>query len=142
MSDSAFKSAPFPGLSTAELRLAVSRGSSKAVEIQAEIDRREKAAAGDTSVMTAGERLRYVQALHNECKAAGIDAKGLTIGGMRDALKNKILPEIQAIATRHLDLETLLLRGRDSLDFSEQSVMNIRSALEAAYEAGRKAAQR
>ena len=44
------------------------------------------------------------------------------------------------IAERHLFLETLETRNADSLDFHEHAVWAIRSALEAAFEAGRCAA--
>jgi sporulation-control protein spo0M len=57
--DSAFKAAPYSGYTTDELRQMVSRPSAKAREMWAEIDRRERVAAGDVSVMTAAERLRY-----------------------------------------------------------------------------------
>jgi len=43
------------------------------------------------------------------------------------------------IAKEHLDLETLETRRSDSLDFREQAVWCIKTALEAAYEAGRQA---
>ncbi len=43
------------------------------------------------------------------------------------------------IAQRHLGLPTLEARKSDSLDFKEQSVWSIKDALEAAYEAGKKA---
>ncbi|WP_210879801.1 DUF6900 domain-containing protein [Roseovarius autotrophicus] len=49
----------------------------------------------------------------------------------RDALLMKI-------AERHLFLETLKTRNSDSLDFHETAVWAIRSALEAAFEAGRR----
>lgn len=52
------------------------------------------------------------------------------------AKMNKALAEI---ATKHLDLETLATRRSDSLDFHEHGVWAIRSALEAAYQAGGKA---
>ena len=48
----------------------------------------------------------------------------------RDAL-------ILTIAERHLFLDTLEPRNSDSLDFHEHAVWAIRSALEAAFEAGR-----
>ena len=44
------------------------------------------------------------------------------------------------IAERHLFLETLDTRNTDSLDFHEHAVWAVRSALEAAFEAGRRAA--
>lgn len=43
------------------------------------------------------------------------------------------------IAQRHLFLETLETRNRDRLDFHDTAVWAIRSALEAAFEAGRRA---
>lgn len=43
------------------------------------------------------------------------------------------------IAQKHLKVETLVRRNRDSLDFHDVSVSGIKAALEAAYEAGRKA---
>jgi hypothetical protein len=43
------------------------------------------------------------------------------------------------IAKEILDLETLETRNMDRLDFHELSVWEIRDALEAAYNAGRKA---
>ena len=50
----------------------------------------------------------------------------------RDAL-------ILDIAERHLFLDTLETRKSDSLDFHEHAVWAVRSALEAAFEAGRRA---
>lgn len=44
------------------------------------------------------------------------------------------------IAAEKLGLLTLETRNSDRLDFSEQSVWQLRAALEAAYEAGRKSA--
>ena len=43
------------------------------------------------------------------------------------------------IAQQHLNIETLVERKSDSLDFHEVAVWCVRDALEAAYEAGRKA---
>lgn len=43
------------------------------------------------------------------------------------------------IAERHLFLETLETRNADSLDFQEHAIWAVRSALEAAFEAGRRA---
>ncbi|MFZ5637036.1 MAG: DUF6900 domain-containing protein [Pseudomonadota bacterium] len=40
------------------------------------------------------------------------------------------------IVQRHLRIETLESRHRDSLDFHEVSVLELRDALEAAYRAG------
>ena len=46
---------------------------------------------------------------------------------------------IEGIAREVLGLETLEERNRDRLDFHDLGVAGIRKALEAAYEAGRKA---
>ena len=45
------------------------------------------------------------------------------------------------IAREHLLIETLEQRNRDSLDFHELAVWQIKAALIAAYEAGRQAAK-
>jgi hypothetical protein len=50
----------------------------------------------------------------------------------RDAL-------LMEIAERHFFLETLETRNSDQLDFHDVAVWAIRSALEAAFEAGRRA---
>ena len=59
--DSAFATAAYPGYTTDELRQMVSRPSANARAMWAEIERRERVAAGDVSVMTPGERLRHVR---------------------------------------------------------------------------------
>lgn len=46
---------------------------------------------------------------------------------------------LMEIAERHLFLETLETRNLDRLDFHDIAVWAIRSALEAAFEAGRRA---
>jgi hypothetical protein len=46
---------------------------------------------------------------------------------------------LEAIAQKHLRLETLETRKMDSLDFSDQAVWSIEDALIAAFEAGRHA---
>jgi hypothetical protein len=46
------------------------------------------------------------------------------------------------IAWQYLDLETLVERGRDRLDFHTHGVVSIAMALRAAYEAGRRAGAR
>lgn len=43
------------------------------------------------------------------------------------------------IAQQHLNIETLVARNSDSHDFHEVSIWSVKDALEAAYEAGRKA---
>ena len=54
-----------------------------------------------------------------------------------EAARDALLLEI---AERHLFLETLETRNSDSLDFHDSAVCAIRSALVAAYDAGRRAA--
>ena len=54
-----------------------------------------------------------------------------------DATRDALLLDI---AERHLFLYTLETANADSLDFHEHAVWAIRSALEAAFEAGRRAA--
>lgn len=49
----------------------------------------------------------------------------------------KMEKEIEKIAAEILGLETLEARNMDSLDFSDQSVWQLKEALEAAYVAGR-----
>ena len=46
---------------------------------------------------------------------------------------------LMEIAERHLFLETLETRNCDRLDFHEHAVWAVRSALEATFEAGRRA---
>jgi hypothetical protein len=46
---------------------------------------------------------------------------------------------VHEIAQRILGINTLQTRKSDSLDFHEHAVWNIKEALEAAFEAGRKA---
>jgi hypothetical protein len=48
--------------------------------------------------------------------------------------------QLQKIALDHLFIETLETRHSGRLDFHDVSVWGIKSALEAAFEAGRKAA--
>jgi len=48
---------------------------------------------------------------------------------------------LQQIALDHLFIETLETRNSDRMDFHEVSVWGVKSALIAAYEAGRRAAQ-
>ena len=48
---------------------------------------------------------------------------------------------LQQIALDHLFIETLETRNSDRLDFHEVSAWGVKSALMAAYEAGRQAAQ-
>ncbi len=46
------------------------------------------------------------------------------------------------IAQQHLQVETLVTRNSDSLDFHDVSAWGIKAALEAAYEAGRKSSRK
>ena len=47
----------------------------------------------------------------------------------------------ESIALDHLFIETLQTRHRDSLDFHDVSVWGVRSALQAAFDAGLRAAE-
>ena len=49
--------------------------------------------------------------------------------------------QMQQIALDHLFIETLQTRNSDRMDFHEVSVWGVKSALMAAYEAGRQAAK-
>ena len=49
--------------------------------------------------------------------------------------------QMQQIALDHLFIETLETRNSDRMDFQEVSVWGVKSALMAAYEAGRQAAK-
>ena len=48
---------------------------------------------------------------------------------------------LESIALDHLFIETLETRNSDRMDFREVSVWGVKSALMAAYEAGRQAAK-
>ena len=52
----------------------------------------------------------------------------------------KIQAQLEAIARDHLFIQTLQTQMSDQLDFHEVSVWTLKNALEAAYEAGCKAA--
>jgi hypothetical protein len=58
--DSAFDTAPYPGYTTDELRQML-RTRPGCLPIWDEVHRRERVEAGDVSVMTPGERLRFVR---------------------------------------------------------------------------------
>jgi hypothetical protein len=65
MSDSAFKTAAYPSFTTQQLEAFIADPKVSPITrevMEAEIVRRAKVAAGDWSVMTAGERLRHAQA--------------------------------------------------------------------------------
>lgn len=53
----------------------------------------------------------------------------------------KIQSQLETIARDHLFIQTLQTQMSDRLDFHEVSVWTLKSALEAAYEAGCKAAR-
>ena len=58
--DVAFKSKPFPGFTTAELRASVAAGTASLLVIK-EVERRDRVASGDVSSMTDAERLRHAR---------------------------------------------------------------------------------
>lgn len=60
---------------------------------------------------------------------------------MTKTVNNNIDLQLQQIALDHLFIETLETRKSDRLDFQEVSVWGVKSALLAAYEAGRQAAK-
>jgi hypothetical protein len=62
MADAAFPTAKYPAYTTAQLESFVAAGNANAAAMSAEIARRARVAAGDRSVMTAGERLRAARA--------------------------------------------------------------------------------
>lgn len=59
-----------------------------------------------------------------------------------NAKDDEIRAKLETIAREFLDLETLVERGRDRLDFHEHGVVSIAMALRAAFDAGRKEARR
>ncbi|RUW96608.1 hypothetical protein EOA27_38575 [Mesorhizobium sp. M2A.F.Ca.ET.037.01.1.1] len=61
MSDTAFKTAPYGSYTTATLRVWAEQEGVDTAPYLAEIARREAVAAGDVSVMTPGERLRFIR---------------------------------------------------------------------------------
>ena len=62
MSDAAFPTAKYPAYTTAQLTGFIAEGADTTGAMADEINRRAKAATGDFSVMTPGERLRWVKA--------------------------------------------------------------------------------
>jgi hypothetical protein len=72
MSDAAFKSAPYPGHTSSELRAFIAKAhgdaaalgvdmSERISKMNDELNRRVKVASGDRSVMTDGERLQWAR---------------------------------------------------------------------------------
>ena len=60
---------------------------------------------------------------------------------MTEQAEKDIDRQLQQIALDHLFIETLETRNSDRMDFHEVSVWGVKSALMAAYEAGRQAAK-
>ena len=60
---------------------------------------------------------------------------------MTEQAEKDIDRQLQQIALGHLFIDTMETRNSDRLDFHEVSVWGVKSALMAAYEAGRQAAQ-
>jgi len=60
---------------------------------------------------------------------------------MTEQAEKDIDRQLQQIALDHLFIDTLETRNSDRLDFHEVSVWAVKSALMAAYEAGRQAAK-
>lgn len=83
--DASFKVAAYPGYTTAELKSAVDAvAPGPATErMVAEIARRERAAAGDASVMTDGERLRHAKAVNALNLTPHLDAIDLRLSHER-----------------------------------------------------------
>ena len=60
----------------------------------------------------------------------------MSVSSYSDSEVGRVLTEI---AQRYLQIETLETRRADDLDFHDLAVWNVRAALVAAYEAGRRA---
>lgn len=60
---------------------------------------------------------------------------------MTEQAEKDIDRQLQQIALDHLFIDTLETRNSDRLDFHEVSVWTVKSALIAAYQAGRQAAR-
>lgn len=60
---------------------------------------------------------------------------------MTEQAEKDIDRQLQQIALDHLFIDTLETRNSDRLDFHEVSVWAVKSALMAAYQAGRRAAR-
>lgn len=67
--------------------------------------------------------------------------KKATPQNMTTAAAKKMEQETKQIATRAFGVETLEVRGLDSLDFHSVAIWEIKHAIEAAYFAGMQAAQ-
>ena len=73
-----------------------------------------------------------------ECNRHQRQPKGTT---MTKQAAQTLDQQMQQIALDHLFIETLETRHSDRMDFHEVSVWGVKSALMAAYEAGRQAAK-
>ena len=60
---------------------------------------------------------------------------------MTEQAEKDIDRQLQQIARAHLFIDTLETRNSDRMDFHEVSVWGVKSALMAAYQAGRQAAR-
>lgn len=76
------------------------------------------------------------QGWRDSFKHAIREATGKTFPHKAPMTKDALFTQI---AQQHLGIETLVTRNSDSLDFHDTAVWGIKNALEAAYEAGRKA---
>ena len=71
------------------------------------------------------------------------DTIHLEVSGVEEPEPSDVTDEVlRQIAATVLGIETLEVRGSDSLDFKEVNVTSVREALAAAYEAGRKSAEK
>jgi hypothetical protein len=71
------------------------------------------------------------------------DTIHLEVSGVEEPEQGDATDEVlRQIAASVLEIETLEVRGSDSLDFHEVNVAAVREALAAAYEAGRGSAER
>ncbi len=61
---------------------------------------------------------------------------------MPKATQQNIDQLLTEIAKKHLNLETLETRNSDSLDFHDVAVWSLKKALQEAYEAGKKLAEK
>ena len=57
-------------------------------------------------------------------------------------MSKKLEPLLTSIARKHLGIESLKTRNRDSLDFHDVAVWGVRAALLEAYEAGKEGAMK
>jgi hypothetical protein len=71
------------------------------------------------------------------------DTVHLEVSGVEEPEQGDATDEVlQQIAASVLGIETLEVRGSDSLDFHEVNVVSLREALAAAYEGGRRSSER